>query len=73
MEKTYTKFEIASNLVRLWYNKRIKLEWIEFEDSLIMIHHSELNHEQRNQATMEALDAFTKRGHFDPKNYFTQE
>ncbi len=55
-----------------WKYRGIKLDWFKYENLIDAIYHSELSATDKNLASMEALDAFTKRGHFDPKNYLTQ-
>lgn len=70
---TYSSIHIAMSLKTQWASRKIKIDWAAYEILIDSIYHSELTETERNRASMEALDAFTKRGHFDPKNYFTQE
>lgn len=69
--KTYTLLEIRNALEKQWNFKKGKIDWLVYEILIDMIYHSDLTAKQRNLASMEALDATTRRGHFDPKNYFT--
>lgn len=69
--KTFKSYEVEAAIDELWVKRSIKADWLKYEQVVDMIFHSTLTAEGRNLASMEALDAVTRRGHFDPKNYFT--
>lgn len=70
--KTFTNAEVETAVAELWLGRSNKPDWAKYEQAVDMIFHSTLAAEERNLASMEALDAITRRGHFDPKNYFTE-
>jgi hypothetical protein len=49
-----------------------KLDWLRFEQFLADVLNSKsLDDNEKVRASKEALDSFTRRGHFDPEEYFS--
>ena len=63
--------EVTSKLDSYWSNKsHTKLNWLDFEQFLADILSGDFDNDTKVRLSCEALDAFTRRGHFVPENYF---
>ena len=59
-------------LDNLWARRACaKLSWLEFETESASILNSDMSDYDKVRASKELLDAFTRRGHFDAKDYLT--
>ena len=64
---------IEDILNALWARRSFqKLNWMEFEELSVEIMRSDMSDYEKVKASKELLDAFTRRGHFDPKDYLTK-
>ena len=62
--------DIRGQLDSMWAVKsHAKLDWLKFEQFLDDILNSQLSDAEKVCASKEALDAFTRRGHFNPDDY----
>lgn len=65
-----TYLEIHDKLEGVWSRGPCRINWLEFEQLLADILNSDrINELQRVAACKECLDAYTRRGHFHPKEY----
>lgn len=61
---------IRTALDEQWNRKSAKLDWLGLETFLVRVLNSDIDATDARRACREAIDAFTRRGHFDPDNYF---
>lgn len=62
--KETNKMDIHSELSKQWNSKVIKTDWLKLEDVLVNILGMDDTAEEKVALCKEAIDAFTRRGHF---------
>ena len=61
---------IRIELERLWALHSHKINWLSFEQALVDMLKADLHEADRLRAIKELIDATTRRGHFDPSEYY---
>lgn len=61
--------DFMSALDRQWHAKTIKIDWLSYEGFVVDVLKSDLSQEEKIALVKEALDAWTRRGHFNPREF----
>lgn len=61
---------VAEHVLAKWDKPAGKMDWLAFETCLVDILRSDFNPVDKVALSKEAIDAFTRRGHFQPAEYY---